>query len=153
MLACTFAGHREVFSSKVDAQITKSLSELLRTDTEFIFYTGGMGDFDKKCESAVRLMKKDNPKLSIRLILVLPYMTNRLNTEKEYFETYFDDVIIPTELCDVHYKAAIKMRNRWMVEHSDRVLAYIRRNYGGAFETIKYAHQQGRLVLNLAEKE
>lgn len=150
MTVCTFAGHREIYLPMIDEKITESLNELLQTDTEFIFYTGNMGDFDKKCESAVRMLKKQNPDLSIQLILVLPYMTNRLNTEKEYFEACYDDVIIPAELDDVHYKAAIKKRNRWMVDRAGYVLACVHRDFGGAFEAVKYAQRKGKHVLNLA---
>ena len=53
----------------------------------------------------------------------------------------------------VHYKAAIKKRNRWMVDQADKILAYVYRDFGGAFDTIKYALRTGKPVLNLAEKE
>lgn len=54
MTVCTFAGHREVFSSTVESEIDKALIEIIEADKECVFYSGGMGDFDKKCESAVR---------------------------------------------------------------------------------------------------
>ena len=150
MTVCTFAGHREIYLSMIDEKIRKALNELLQNDTEFIFYTDSMGDFDKKCESAVRTLKKENPDLRIQLIFVLPYMTNRLNNEKEYFDTYYDDVIIPAELDEVHYKAAIKKRNRWMADRAEYVLAYVHCDFGGAFDTVKYAQQKEKQVLNLA---
>lgn len=53
----------------------------------------------------------------------------------------------------VHYKAAIKKRNRWMVDQADKILAYIYRDFGGAFDTIKYAYRMGKPVLNFAVKE
>ena len=91
----------------MDAKIEKAIRELLQTDSEFIFYTGGMGEFDSKCASAVRLAKRQYPHLKIRLALVLPYTSNKLNTEKAYYESYYDEIIIPEELCGVHYKATI----------------------------------------------
>lgn len=54
--------------------------------------------------------KKKYP--TIKLILVLPYITNELNENKEYYISTFDDVIIPEELMGVHYKAAIEKRNQ-----------------------------------------
>ena len=86
-----------------------------------------MGDFDKKCESAVWGMKRKYPGLSIRLVLVIPYMTHQLNRDKEYYEASYDDIVIPSELIGIHYKAAIKKRNRWMVDQVDKILAYIYR--------------------------
>ena len=153
MTSCTFAGHREVYQPMLDAKIEKAIRELLQTDSEFIFYTGGMGEFDSKCASAVRYAKRQYPHLRIRLALVLPYMSNKLNTEKAYYEYYYDEIIIPEELCGVHYKAAIQKRNRWLVDRADCLIAYLFRDFGGAYETIKYAKKQGKPVINLAEQK
>ena len=152
LTVCTFAGHREVFSSSIEVDIDHALSEIIQTDNDFIFYSGGMGDFDKKCESAVRRMKSKYPEQKIRLVLVLPYLTHEINRDKEYFEFCYDDIVVPMELMGVHYKAAIRKRNRWMVERADKILAYIYRDFGGAFDTVKYAYRTGKLVLNLAPK-
>lgn len=110
LAVCTFAGHREVFSSSIEADIDCALEEIIQTDDDFIFYSGGMGDFDKKCESAVRRIKRTHPERSIRLVLVLPYLTHEINRDKEYFETFYDDIVVPTELMGVHYKAAIRRK-------------------------------------------
>lgn len=154
MTVCTFAGHREVFLSSIKRDIDHALSEIVQAEDDYIlFYSGGMGDFDIMCEAAVRRLKKKYPDLNIRLSLVLPYMTNQINRDKEYLESRFDDIIIPMDLIGVHYKAAIKKRNRWMVDQADKVLAYVYRDFGGAYDTIKYALRTGKPVLNLAEKE
>ena len=153
MTSCTFAGHREVYQLKIDEEIENAIDNLLQTDSEFVFYTGGMGDFDNKCASAVRAAKRKYPSKKIRLALVLPYMSNRLNTDKEYYQYYYDEIIIPAELAGVYYKAAITMRNRWLVDRVDCVIAYVNRDYGGALETVKYARKQGKPVINLAEQK
>lgn len=153
MTVCTFAGHREVFLSSVNQDIDNALSELVQSEDDYMFYSGGMGDFDFMCEAAVRRLKKRCPHLNIRLNLVLPYMTNQINRDKDYYESRFDNIIIPMDLMGVHYKAAIKKRNRWMVDQADKILAYVYRDFGGAFDTIKYALRTGKPVLNLAEKE
>lgn len=153
MTSCTFAGHREVYQLKIDEEIENAIDNLLQTDSEFVFYTGGMGDFDNKCASAVRAAKRKYPNKEIRLALVLPYMSNRLNTDKDYYQYYYDEIIIPAELAGVYYKAAITMRNRWLVDRVDCVIAYVNRDYGGALETVKYARKQGKPVINLAEQK
>ena len=80
-------------------------------------------------------------------------MSNRLNTDKEYYQYYYDEIIIPTVLAGVHYKAAITMRNRWLVDRVDCVIAYVYRDFGGALETVKYAQKQGKPVINLVEQK
>ncbi len=134
-----------MYQPMMDAKIEKAIRELLQTDR--------MGQFDGKCASAVRSAKRQYPYLKIRLALVLPYMFNRLNTEKAYYEYYYVEIIIPEELCGVHYKAAIQKRNRWMVDRAHCLIAYLFRDFGGANETIKYSKKQGKPVINLAEQK
>lgn len=152
MTVYTFAGHREVFLSSIKQDIDKALSEMVQAEDDYVFFSGGMGDFDIMCEAAVRRLKKKNSDLNIHLNLVLPYMTNQINRDKDYYESRFDDIIIPMDLMGVHYKSAIKKRNRWMVDQADKVLAYVYRDFGGAFDTVKYALRTGKPVLNLAPK-
>ncbi len=134
----------------MEAKVTDAIDSILSGDTAFLFLTGGMGEFDGLCAGIVRSAQRRHPHLDIRLALVLPYMTNRLNKDKLYYETSYDEIIIPEELAGVHYKAAIKKRNRWLVDRADYILAYIHRDFGGAFETVKYAQKQGKTIINLA---
>ena len=76
-----------------------------------------------------------------------PYFTNNLNANGEYYAFLYDDVIIPDKLADVHPKVAIKYRNRWMIDHSDIILVYTKRTYGGAYEARKYAERIGKEVV------
>lgn len=110
MISCTFAGHREIFERNIELQIETVIEGILLNDNTFVFYSSDMGEFDKKCSSAVRGMKRYHTKLDISLVAVLPYMMSSVNTNRDYYETYFDDILIPTELADVHYKAAISRR-------------------------------------------
>ena len=52
-----------------------------------------------------------------------------------------------------NYKAAIQKRNRWLVDRADCLIAYLFRDFGGAYETVKYAKKQGKPVINLAEQK
>ncbi len=153
MTTCTFSGHREVYRSGIEARLDAEIEKLLQTDNEFLFLVGGMGQFDDMGADAVRAAKRRHPEKCITLALVLPYMSNRLNTDKEYYRFYYDQIIIPKELDTAYYKAAIQLRNRWMVDRADTVIAYIYRDFGGAPVTVRYARKKGKPVINIAEKE
>ena len=103
---------------------------------------GAMGEFDSLFSSAVRKVKKTYPE--IKLFCVKPYFTNDLNINGEYYSALYDDVVIPDDLADIHPKAAIKYHNRWMIDHSDIVLIYTKRSYGGAYESRRYAEKIGK---------
>lgn len=153
MLCCSFAGHRNVFVPDIDRKIAATLDTIMEKDDTFVFYAGGMGEFDSKCASAVRAARQRFPEKQLRLVLVLPYMTNRINTDKNLFETEYDDVMIPIELAGVHPKAAIRERNRWMVDRSDMLLACVYRDFGGAYDTMQYALRKEIGVFNLARQK
>ncbi len=151
MKVCTFAGHREVYQANISEMLDEAISKIINTDDNFRFLVGGMGEFDGICSSAVRRAKRKYPNKEIRLELVLPYLTHELNENKLYYETSFDDVVIPIELAGVHYKSAITKRNRWMVEQSDWLIAFIYRDFGGAYTTLRYAEKKGLQIINLAK--
>ena len=143
MTACCGFGHRDVLE-KIDDAVYAAVLKAVERGCD-IFYTGAMGEFDSLFSSAVRKVKKTYPE--IKLICVKPYFTNDLNTNREYYELLYDDVIIPDELADIHPKAAIKYRNRWMIDHSNIILIYTKRTYGGAYEARKYAERIGKEVV------
>lgn len=134
MVCCGF-GHRHIYeniNSKVDSAIINAIEKGCS-----IFYTGAMGDFDNMFSSAVRKAKQTYP--NIKLICVKPYMTADINSNKEYYEILYDDVIIPEEIIGIHYKSAITARNKWIVDNSDIIIGYTIREYGGAYKALQYS--------------
>lgn len=111
------------------------------------FYVGNQGEFDRMFSGAVRRTKSENK--SIKLILVRPYMTNELNKNKELYYYDYDDIIIPTELDGLHPKQILTKRNQWMIDQCDVVVGYVYRNFGGAYNSIKYAEKKGKTVLRV----
>ena len=145
MKACCGFGHRNVFEN-ISSKLDNAVEEAIAQGCE-IFYTGAMGDFDSLFSSAVRSAKKVYP--HIKLIGVKPYFTNDINTDKDYYAALYDDIIIPDELAGIHPKAAIKARNRWMIDNSDIVLIYTVRNFGGAYEAKRYAERNGKRLIKI----
>ena len=145
-----FAGHREVYQRGVDEKV-KSLILKLAQQGATIFLTGGMGEFDRMCNGAVRAVKREFP--SIRLCLIIPYLTQTINEQKDYLLESYDELIFPDRIEGVHYKSAITLRNRWMTENSEIMLAYVGHEFGGAYQMMKYAQIHGGIrIINLYKK-
>ena len=57
------------------------------------------------------------------------------------------------EICEEssvkHFKVAFQVRNRHMVDRSDLTVFYVETNEGGAYQTMQYAMQQGKDLINL----
>ena len=143
--ACCGFGHRNVFENIEDKLYTAVMNAAERGCE--IFYTGAMGEFDSLFSSAVRKAKKTYP--NIKLICVKPYFTNDINIDKDYYAALYDDIIVPDELAGIHPKAAIKARNRWIIDNSDIVLIYTVRNFGGAYEAKRYAERNGKRLIKI----
>ena len=55
-------------------------------------------------------------------------------------------------LGDAQHKAAHQARNRDMVDRSDLVVFYVEHEHGGAWQTMSYAVNQEKEIINLATK-
>lgn len=77
----------------------------------------------------------------------------RVNAEKERYEQQYDELIIPLELSEAHFKGAITKRNRWMIDRSDCLIAYVYRDFGGAYAMLQYAGKKNKEIFNLADTE
>ena len=144
-ICCGF-GHR-VLLMDVEKPLRDVLERLVAERGVRVFYTGGMGEFDELFARTVRSMKRECP--SLRLVLVAPYLTERLNMDKMFYESLYDEILIPAELDGVHPKAAIGLRNRWMVDRSDIVIAALHRDFGGATAAVRYAEKRGKGVVRI----
>lgn len=145
MKVCCGFGHRNVFQN-ISKKLYNEIEEVIQQDCE-IFYTGAMGEFDSLFSFAVHEAKKYHPR--IKLICVKPYFTNDINTNRDFYNAIYDDVIIPPEIIGVHYKSAIKAHNNWMTDNSDVVLVYTIRNYGGAYDAYRYAKKIAKEIISI----
>ena len=153
MHICTFAGHSFVYSPAVKSRLNEEIEKYLSEVGEASFYVGGRGEFDSMAAAAVRAAKVRHKEKEIRLYLIEPYLHTSMNRDKEYYEERYDGIIIPQELIGVHPKAAIQKRNRWMVDQAELLISFVSRDFGGAFETLKYAKRVNTIrIINLAEE-
>lgn len=143
---CCGFGHREIYQS-ISSNLQKLISDLICNKNVDIFYTGRIGDFDNLFSSAVRKEKKYYK--DVKLILVKPYFSSELNKNKEFYESNYDSIIIPSKLMGAYYKSAIKLRNRWLVNNSDIVISCVYRNFGGAYTVVKYAERMNKEIVKL----
>ena len=146
-ICCGF-GHRKIIRKKeVEDIIFETVLDLISKNRVTEFMIGENGDFDSCFLSAVMRAKRKYP--DVKLTLVLPYFSNKLNRDKEYYVSFYDDVIIPTEVVGCHYKEAIKKRNQWMIDNTLYVISYIRKNEGGAFSATNYAKKNNKYIISI----
>ena len=84
---------------------------------------------------------------------MLPYLSAEYEKNEEAFQEYYDEVEICQSSSAAHFKAAMQVRNREMVDRSDLVVCYIEHNSGGAFQTVQYAKKKNKETVNLSDQK
>ena len=147
----SFFGHREIENAlEVERKLEAKITELIQTKQYVEFLVGREGEFDILAASVVRRVKKQRDYGNCSLIWVLPYMKAEFRDNEKEFLEYFDDVEICEQSAKAHFKSAMQIRNRVMVDKSDLIICCIQHKSGGAYKTVQYAQKQGQTIINIA---
>lgn len=145
MSVCTFFGHRDCPGS-VKPRLREVLTELIVNYGVDTFYVGNHGGFDGTVRIVLRELRGMYP--HIHYAVVLAYLPGRPSDN-----TDFSDTILPEGIERIHPRFAISWRNRWMLQQSDYVVAYVLHDWGGAALCMKRAMRSGRAVINIGTME
>ncbi len=144
-------GHRELSDAfEAERRLEKLVGELIRTKEYVEFLVGHNGDFDTLASSVIRSEMSANDYGNSSLILVLPYLTAEYLNNEESFKAYYNEIEICEKSADAHFRAALQIRNRYMIDRSDLVVCYVERKVGGAYNALRYAEKNKIPFINLA---
>ena len=144
MITCTFFGHRDV-TWEIKERVKDAVIDLITQRGVEMFLVGDSGGFDRLVKSVLtELMPLYNFDLQVIL--------SRIPTVNDS-ERYNDGTIyvVPDGIESVIPRFRIDFRNKYMLNASDYVIAYVEREYGGAFKYYKMAKRRALTVINLAE--
>ena len=118
-------GHRQIDDlQRLDRALVPIIKELIKSKQYVSFLVGRNGEFDVYAAALVKHAQREFGKENNDITLVLPYYVSDL----EYYEKYYDDIIIPETVYGSHPKRAITLKNRWMVEKADLIIVYVEVN-------------------------
>ncbi|MBR5140552.1 MAG: hypothetical protein IKV16_05800 [Clostridia bacterium] len=141
-------GHREIPNlMELESKLFPIIRDLLRTEEYISFIIGRSGEFDEYAASIIKRAQKETGRANSDLTLVLPYSV----ADFEFYENYYDGIIIPENLSDAHYKAKITLKNRWMIENSNLVIVFVDHNSGGTYHAMKYGKRLNKRIINIAD--
>lgn len=115
-----------------------------------VFYTGMAMGFDIAAAEHVALIKKLNK--NIKLIAVIPFKGQEKKWTDEWQRRYREVLSLCDEIVTLepfYTRGAYAKRNRYMVDRSRFCITYFDGKKGGTDNTVKYALQRGRKVLNI----
>lgn len=132
---CFFIGHRDAMQDIVPA-LERTVEALITAHGVTEFFVGGYGGFDRLAAGAVIRAKRSHPHIALELLL--PYHPSERPIEPP---NGFDGTFYPPGMERVLRRLAILKANRYMVDHSDCIVAYIR-HPGNARNLLEYARKR-----------
>lgn len=135
---CCFTGHRDIPNDKLDYIMADLKKEILTAIEEgFTHFICGFAEgADLLFASIVVELKAE---YDIRLEAAIPYR-GRMDTPDKTFQELIKHCDVIGIHSEQYYSGCYMKRNRFMVDHSERVIAvYDGRETGGTAWTVRYA--------------
>lgn len=146
-MVISFCGHREFIpDAEKEKYIIDTLIKYANITDKLYCYTGGYGTFDWFAASCINRAKKATH--NIVSCLIIPYITASHLDRISLHTKEFDEIIYPP-LENVPPKFAIILRNEWMIDNSDLLIAYVKYSWSGAARTLEYAKKKGIKILSI----
>ncbi len=145
-----FIGHREATDSLISilaAEVERHIIEYSVTD----FVVGRYGRFDCLAAQCVKAAEKRHPE--VKMTLLLPYHPYDWSIPTPFG---FDGISYPPRMEAVPKRAAIVRSDRYMVDHSDYLIAYAWHYVSNARELVEYAQRRekrGCICVRLLAKQ
>lgn len=157
MHRCCFTGHRPdkmtLGEKEIKPMLEKAIDEAIE-DGYVTFITGMAMGVDIWAAEIVLERKKKNDNL--HLICALPHLgfeTRRSLSEKMKFNKIIKKADMVKEINDHYFRACYQVRNEWMVDRSNLVIAVFNGQKSGTKNTVDYAIRKGVRVKNIIENE
>lgn len=149
MKTCFFIGHREASEEMLPA-LTAAIEQHIVDFAVTEFVVGNYGGFDRLAAKAVMEAKRRYPQIS--LVMLLAYHPAERSV---LLPQGFDGSFYPPGMEKVPRRLAIVCANRYMVEHTDYLIAYVWRPASNARELVEYARkraQRGLITVTVLPK-
>ncbi len=146
---CVFTGHRDLQADFSKKKLKAAIGQIIALGVDTFLCGMAMG-FDLAAADAVLSLKKKNP--SLKLIACIPCIGQEKYFSKADQKRYTtalkkaDEKVI---LADSYYKGCMQVRDKYMAERADVMIAYCKKQEGGTAYTVrcfKKRHPDGKII-------
>ena len=138
-MICTFIGHRDT-PDAVRGILFETVKKLITERNVNKFYVGNNGSFDRLVLSVLKELSKEFPQ--IEYYVVYAYLPE--NREENYLHT-----IYPEGIETVPKRFAIDFRNKWVLNHGNILVTYVKNTVSNSAKFAEYAKKKGKEVINI----
>ena len=145
-------GHRQIDDPFSVERVLEIMVRQLLAEKEYVeFLVGRDGEFDLLAASVIKRCRRAVGEGNSALIWMLPYPTAEYRDHEEEYLNYYDAVEVSQNAAGAHFKSAMQIRNREMVDRSDLVIFCVEHQKGGAYQSMRYAEKQGVPFINISQ--
>lgn len=146
-LSCAFTGHR-IVKENFNLKLLEETVKRFINDGVTRFYCGMAMGFDLIAAGVVLKEKEENKNVELIACIPCPEQDKYFSPEdKEKYERILSLCDKKELLSDHYFKGCMLARDRYMVDCSDRILAYLNRvDEGGTAYTVSYAEQKNKEI-------
>lgn len=134
--SCFLIGHREA-SEKIHPALYAAIEEHITRYGVTEFMVGRYGSFDSLAAKAVKIAKQSHPEVELTLLLPYHPAERPIPVPDGFDSTYY-----PPGMENVPRKVAIVRANRYIVDHTDFLIAYAWRPASNARDFLEYARKR-----------
>jgi len=152
-LTCCFTGHRpeklNVPQDKLVSALYRAIDEAIR-DGFTVFVSGMARGVD--IWAAEYVLSQKEAGLPLKLVCAVPFRGFQIGWAEHWQRQYAH--ILESADCvryffDSYNAASFRIRNHWMVSHSQRVIAAFNGTGGGTKNTVEFAMKDGVEIVNV----
>ncbi len=144
--AIAITGHRVLYPDFSQQKLEKKLVEFV--DKGFDTFLIGMAlGFDTICFQTLEKIREER---NIKIIACVPCLSQDSKYSKAQSEEYKRLLSVADEkiiLSKEYTPSCMQKRNEYMVDNCFAVFAYLKRDFGGTANTVKYANKKGKYIV------
>ena len=146
--SCAFTGHRYDLEEFDEALLGRVVKNLITTGID-TFYCGMAVGFDLCAAEKVTELKKD---YNVKLIACIPCEGQSdafSENDKERYNKILNSCDEQILLNSRYFNGCMQLRDRFMVDNSDVLVCFLRKDDGGTFYTVNYARRKGIKIIEI----
>ena len=146
---CVFTGHRDLQSDFSKRKLKAAIQQMIALGAD-TFLCGMAIGFDLVTAETILSLKKKNP--SLKLVACIPCIGQEKyfsKADQKRYVTILKKVDESVILADSYYKGCMQVRDKYMVERADVMIAYCKKQEGGTAYTVrcfKKMHPHGKII-------
>ena len=142
-MTCIFFGHHDCPAS-IKPKLLETIKKQIEQGTTQ-FYVGNHGNFDVLVLSCLRDLKQEFTKICYAVVLAY------IPTDQAAYLP--GETVFPEGIESIPPRFAIDFRNRWMLAHTDTIIAYAPYSFGRATKYVEIAQKRNIIVIDLAKNK